>query len=89
MFSAYHLRPEQMVSTFPFGLALAFLALRADSIIPSTLAHVMNNATVILLQRDEVPALDRVLGEHPERARSPARSWSSASGLALAGEGTA
>lgn len=87
VFSAYHMRPVQMVSTFPLGLALAYLAIRADSIVPSTIAHLLNNATVIVLQRDELPSLGRTLGAHPT-ALLAGTLVLAAAGLALAGRAT-
>jgi membrane protease YdiL (CAAX protease family) len=51
VFSLYHFIPLQMVGVFPLGLALGMLALRAGSIVPGMIAHLLNNATVLILQR--------------------------------------
>ncbi len=88
VFSAYHLRPIQMLSTFPLGLALAFLAVRADSIVPSMLAHFLNNAIVIVLQRDDLPAIGTVISNHPNAALVGA-ALTVTGGLALAAKGVA
>jgi membrane protease YdiL (CAAX protease family) len=64
VFSAYHLLPAQIVSTFGLGLALAYLTLRADSAIPAMLGHLLNNAIVIVVSRDEVPSVGAWMGAH-------------------------
>lgn len=51
VFSLYHLNPPQMVGVFPLALALGYLAVRARSIVPGMIAHLLNNAIVLILQR--------------------------------------
>jgi len=67
-FSLYHLSPLQAVPTFTLGLALAYLTVRADSILPAVLAHTINNAIAITIARDEVPPLTRFLDHNPQIA---------------------
>jgi membrane protease YdiL (CAAX protease family) len=64
VFSAFHVLPAQMISTFGFGLALAYLTLRADSAIPGMLAHLLNNTIVIVVSRDEVPGVSAWMNAH-------------------------
>jgi len=64
VFALYHLMPAQMLSTFVLGLALAFLTLRARSIVPAFIIHFINNAIAIVLSRDELPAVSRWLTAH-------------------------
>jgi membrane protease YdiL (CAAX protease family) len=55
LFSAYHLSVAQAVPTFTLGLALGLLVQRGGSIVPSVLAHLLNNAIAVLVQRDAMP----------------------------------
>lgn len=63
-FSLYHLMPMQVVATFPLGLALATLAVRSDSVGPGIVAHFLNNAVVIALSRNALPALADTVERH-------------------------
>jgi len=65
VFGLYHLFPPQMVSTFGFGLVLGFLTLRADSLVPAFIAHLLNNTIAIVLSRDEIPGANEWLFSHP------------------------
>ncbi|HEY1811640.1 MAG TPA: CPBP family intramembrane glutamic endopeptidase [Kofleriaceae bacterium] len=67
LFALYHLIPIQMVAVFPFGLALAFIAVRADSIVPTMIAHAINNTIGIVIARGDVPCL-AALDRHPQLA---------------------
>jgi membrane protease YdiL (CAAX protease family) len=58
LFSLYHLVPAQMLGTFPLGLALGLLAVRSGSIVPGMIAHLLNNATVLAVERMNVTAID-------------------------------
>jgi len=58
LFSAYHLQPAQMLGTFPLGLALGLLAVRSGSIVPGMIAHFLNNATVLAVERLNLSALE-------------------------------
>ncbi|MBV8756892.1 MAG: CPBP family intramembrane metalloprotease [Deltaproteobacteria bacterium] len=64
-FSAYHLAPAQMLGTLPLAFVLGVLAVGSGSVVPGMVAHLLNNAIVIVLERDEVPALGRALVASP------------------------
>lgn len=68
MFSVYHWKPVQMLPTLTLGLVLGVLALRAGSILPSVIAHGLNNAMAIVVHRQESESLSRGLAEHPQVA---------------------
>ncbi|MBQ8685085.1 MAG: CPBP family intramembrane metalloprotease [Clostridia bacterium] len=51
LFSLYHQNPAQTLYQFCCGAAFAFVALRAGSILPTMLAHFINNATILILTR--------------------------------------
>ena len=53
LFSGYHLSAVQAIPTLLLGLALGTLALRTRSLVPGMLAHVLNNASVIVVARDD------------------------------------
>jgi len=83
VFSAYHLSLVQAVPTLTLGAALAVIAIRADSALPTMLAHAINNALAIAISRDELPALARWFERHALAAivgAAIATAW----GLALA-----
>lgn len=65
VFSAYHLSPVQAVPTFTLGLALAAIAIRADSVLPAMLGHALNNAMAIAMSRGELAASAAWLEAHP------------------------
>jgi len=65
LFSLYHLKPIQMPSTFTLGLVFGALTLRSRSVIPSMLAHLLNNAIALVVSRDEVPGLADWIAGHP------------------------
>lgn len=88
VFSLYHVLPAQMVSTFGLGLALAYLTLRADSVLPAMIAHLLNNTIAIVVSRDEVPGLSAWMGEHPV-VMLVASSVLLGGGLAFAARGSA
>ncbi len=50
VFALYHGSVEQTIYQFICGCAFALLALRSGSILPSMLAHFLNNAVIIVLQ---------------------------------------
>jgi len=68
MFSLYHFKPVQMLPTFTLGLILGVLSLRAGSILPSTIAHFLNNTMAIIVYRQESHPLSLALTEHPHWA---------------------
>lgn len=47
-FSLFHASLAQLIYQFIYGLFLCFLTIKAKSIIPSVIAHFMNNFTVLL-----------------------------------------
>lgn len=79
LFAAYHLAPAQILGTLPLALVLGVLAVRSGSVVPGMVAHLVNNTIVIVLERDELPAIGRVL------AGSPAATSIAAALLVLAG----
>ena len=68
VFSLYHLRVVQLVPTFTLGLALGYLAIRADSVLPGMLAHFANNAIALVIARGDVPPVASAFGSHPSIA---------------------
>lgn len=51
VFSLYHQNPVQTAYQFCCGFAYALLALRAGSILPTVLAHFLNNAFILILHK--------------------------------------
>lgn len=51
LFSLYHQNPAQTLYQFCCGVAFAFVALKAGSILPTVLAHFINNATILTLTK--------------------------------------
>lgn len=51
IFSLYHLNPPQFIPAFVSGVAVNLLAIRTRSIVPGIVAHVANNAMIILVER--------------------------------------
>ena len=51
LFALYHQNPAQTAYQFCCGAAFALVALKAGSILPTALAHFLNNATVILFTK--------------------------------------
>lgn len=49
MFSLFHGNPEQTVYQFLCGVCFTLVALRAGSILPTMLAHFLNNAIILIL----------------------------------------
>jgi len=68
VFSAYHLSIAQALPTLTLGFVLALIAIRADSALPTMLAHALNNAMAIVMSRDELPAASDWLARHPAAA---------------------
>lgn len=83
VFAAYHLSLVQALPTFSLGCLLAVIALRADSIAPTILAHALNNAIAIVLSRHGLPALGAWLDAHPILAFASC-ALATGGGLALA-----
>ncbi len=51
VFSLYHQNPVQTVYQFCCGVAYALLAVRAKSVLPTMLAHFLNNAYILILYK--------------------------------------
>lgn len=51
LFALYHQNPVQTVYQFCCGAAFALVAVRAGSILPTVLAHFLNNALIIILTK--------------------------------------
>jgi membrane protease YdiL (CAAX protease family) len=65
VFAAYHVLPVQVVAVFPFGLALGYLAVRSDSVVPTMIAHAINNAAGIAIARGYFGGAFAALERHP------------------------
>lgn len=87
-FGVYHLFLPQVVSTFVLGLVLALLAIRARSIVPSIIVHLLNNAIAIVLAREEIPALNTWMTDYPAITLSGAVVLAGC-GIALGAKGIA
>ena len=65
LFALYHQNPAQTLYQFCCGVAFALVALRAGSVLPTILAHFINNAVVLTLTKFGVssfaPFLDTIL----------------------------
>jgi membrane protease YdiL (CAAX protease family) len=89
VFAAYHFNLVQALPTFTLGLALAYITLRADSILPAMIAHAINNTIAIVLTRMS-PSQDTGIEWNAAVAVSVAISLAlTTGGLALAGRGAA
>ncbi len=82
-FSAYHFSVLQAVPTFVLGLALATLAVRADSIVPAIVAHALNNGIAVLVTRDALPPVTAWIDRNPTAMLVGCASCAAA-GVALA-----
>lgn len=51
LFALYHQNPAQTLYQFCCGVAFALVALRAESILPTVLAHFINNAVILTLTK--------------------------------------
>lgn len=51
LFSLYHQNPAQTLYQFCCGAAFALVAVRADSVLPTVLAHFFNNALIVVLYK--------------------------------------
>ena len=51
LFAVYHQNPVQTIYQFCWGAAFALMAIRAGSVLPTMVAHFVNNATIIILQK--------------------------------------
>ncbi len=51
LFALFHQNPVQTIYQFIWGAAFALMAIRAGSILPTMLAHFLNNAVIIILRK--------------------------------------
>ena len=51
LFSLYHQNPAQTLYQFCCGCAFALVAIRSGSVLPTVLAHLINNATILILTK--------------------------------------
>jgi len=51
LFAAYHMSLVQLIPTFTLGIVFATVTLRARSIVPTMVAHLLNNAFALRAQR--------------------------------------
>ena len=51
LFALYHQNPVQTIYQFCWGAAFALMAIRAGSIFPTMIAHFINNAFILILNR--------------------------------------
>ena len=58
IFGAIHLNPVQTVFGFLYGLLLGWLAWRTGSLLPGIIAHMANNATVMLMPDSVADAIN-------------------------------
>ena len=65
IFALYHHSIVQTLPTFSLGVMLGVVAIRADSIAPTFVAHALNNGIVVLLSRGMFPSLAAWLTTHP------------------------
>lgn len=49
LFMLYHVNPAQTVHQFIMGVALAYIALKSGSIVPSMIVHMLNNLIVVII----------------------------------------
>ncbi|MCR5007583.1 MAG: CPBP family intramembrane metalloprotease [Oribacterium sp.] len=49
VFSISHLNPLQSIYVIPIGIMLTFLAYKYDSVLPSIIAHILNNSLGVLI----------------------------------------
>ena len=86
-FAIYHVFPPQMVATLGLGLVLAFLTLRARSVVPSIIVHLLNNTIAVLLSRDEIPGAEKWFTAHALEMAAVALVLV-VGGIAIAAKGT-
>ena len=65
VFAAYHLSIVQALPTLTLGFLLAVIAIRADSVLPTIVAHALNNTMAIVISRGEWPVVAGWLAGHP------------------------
>ncbi len=86
VFAAYHVSVIQALPTLSLGLLLAVVAIRADSVLPTILAHALNNTLAIVMSRGAWPGLAAWIGLHPTLALAVAATTTTL-GLVIAARG--
>ena len=86
VFAAYHLSIVQALPTLTLGFVLAVIAIRADSVLPTIVAHALNNTMAIAISRGELPVIAAWLAGHPALALAGCAT-TTALGLAIAARG--
>ena len=56
LFALYHQNPAQTIYQFVCGAAFALVAIRAGSILPTVLSHLINNGVILLLTKLKITA---------------------------------
>ena len=87
VFSAYHVSLVQALPTLTLGLMLAVIAIRADSIAPTIVAHAINNALAIALSRGDLPRIAEWISRHPNPALAGCAAATTA-GIVIAARGS-
>ncbi|CAN5909606.1 hypothetical protein BH11MYX2_BH11MYX2_27650 [soil metagenome] len=64
-FSAFHISLVRAVPTLMLGLVYGYIALRARSVIPTMIAHFLNNFAALAVGRGDLPFLSRMFDSHP------------------------
>lgn len=86
VFAVYHHSLVQGLPTLTLGFVLAVIAIRADSVAPTIVAHAINNAMAIAMSRGELPEIAGWLGRHPTPALAGC-AGATALGIAIAARG--
>jgi membrane protease YdiL (CAAX protease family) len=81
-FSAFHLSFVRAVPTLMLGLVYGYIALRSRSVIPTIIAHALNNLAPLLIERGHLSFLTRLFNTHPVALVSVA-SGATAAGIIL------
>jgi sodium transport system permease protein len=81
-FSAFHISLVRAVPTLMLGLVYGYIALRARSVIPTILAHFLNNFAALAVGRGDLPFLSRMFDAHPTMLISVA-SGATVAGIVL------
>jgi membrane protease YdiL (CAAX protease family) len=83
VFAAYHVSIVQALPTLTLGFLLAVIAIRADSVLPTIVAHALNNTMAITMSRGTLPAVAGWMIGHPILALTGCAA-TSAIGVAIA-----
>ncbi|MDB4963503.1 MAG: Abortive infection protein [Myxococcales bacterium] len=81
VFAGYHMSLVQLIPTFTLGLVAGAVTLRAHSVVPAMVAHLLNNGIAIVITR--VPDAGSWIDDHPALSLVTAVMMT-ASGVAIA-----